>query len=620
MTTTVAPRAPRRLAAFGLLVATLLLAGCGARIDTLLTISADGQSGSRVITMTIDKADYDSDEVETTASEALELTSFTETEDQVQAVLTLTFTTLDEYRQKVTALLGESAQSSPPTVDVQLESSAVLQGARIEVWFTSPQRLVWLADGLVADGVVPEDSAWRIFDGGETKVAAADKEYDVRQPRIWLDEIVDNGFTDITMETTARDDGGWDRSVTYTTSVTTYERAKDALDSFFTTAVPAGGAVDGPVTDLLRATWTVTFTAADEAALVAATNQALGTQDAQFAITEDVDAAEPSTRRISVLDFATCTAICSPGTEVQSDVTLPASMGGLDGWSVGARENEDGTTAIEQRFGETPEPLVLERHVPFTSIDVHTVLGRSGDLELTVTYVLPTAQTVDAYAQRLDPGESGSFSTSTEGDSTTYVATLRADDAEELDEILGTYLPGSEIELDDESSLFSIDKDVRVLIDLEDVAPHGVTERAEHRLSLPSGYTAEAKRAFWGPSDAKVDGTTVTWPLTAGTGSSDTVVDVVAVPVTLDLGGRAMAGLIVLGVIAVVLLAAGTFAFIRRATVVPLVRRMAARTAAAARATADVAGAQPVTSQEGVSATAPHPGAATREFTEADLV
>ena len=64
MTTTVPTRAPRRLAAIGLLVTTLLLAGCGARIDTLLTIGADGQSGSRVITLTLDKADYDRDDVD----------------------------------------------------------------------------------------------------------------------------------------------------------------------------------------------------------------------------------------------------------------------------------------------------------------------------------------------------------------------------------------------------------------------------------------------------------------------------------------------------------------------------------------------------------------------------
>lgn len=631
MTTTVPTRAPRRLAAFGLLVTTLLLAGCGARIDTLLTIGADGQSGSRVITLTLDKADYDRDDVDATPSdveaslrkhlpEQLTLTSYTETDDEVQAVLTLSFATLDEYRQKVTALLGEAAQNSPPTLDVQLESSTVLHGAKIEESFTSKELLGWLADGLVADGVVPESYAWRTFTDGTTKVTAADKPYEVNYPRISLDEIDDNGFTAVTMETTPRDDGGWDRSITYVTSVATYERAKGTLDTFFTTAVPDGGAVDGPVTDLLDATWTVTFTAADEAALVAATNQALASQDAQLALTETVDDANPATRQISVLDFATCTSICSPGTTMQSTVTLPASMQGLQGvelpWSANARQNDDGTTTIEQRFSETPEPLVLERRVPFTSIDVHTVLGRGGDVEQTITYVLPTAQAVDAYAGRLDPGENGSFSTSTDDDSTVYVATLRAGDAEALDEILGTYLPGSDIRVDDESTFFTIDKEMRVVVDLSDVAPHGVTEHAEHRLDLPSGYTAELKPSLWGASSASVDGTTVTWPLTVegSMGSQDGTLDVYASPINLELGGRALAGLVILGVIALLLVAAAVIVTVRRETVVPVVRRMVAQTAAAARANPTGTAAQPGT-PDGAGSVPAGPG-----FTEADLL
>lgn len=536
----------RLFAGIGLGLAVLLLAACGARIDTQLTIDAAGR-GSRVMTLTLDSldkvvggaaavdasilrhkpAEVDYSGLATGASDGTVTTTFT-----------VNFANPAEYTQKMVALLAASDQEWTQGNTFAVEQNQFVQGATIEESFDSHSALQWMFAGLLADGVVDPSNSSNMFEMGSTTVTYDGVAYKESSP-INFSKVVDRGFNKISMATAVQGKE-FSRSITYWLGdKAVYSSAKDVFDGFFA-EIQAKGATVVQDTEKVGVTWVVSLPADSAERLVELTNTALLSEEAAFKVTVGTVEGDPATSSVSVVDYADCTAICSPNApKIDESLAVPANYTSVSG----TQKSDDGAMVFPMSSADAVQ--LFHAVYSFTSVTTAMTVGMTGDIAWSGKFTAANddvAALGDGFKSLLAvPDHPDQLSVTTVDGHTVYTVTINGADpkkfaaafrawtGQETPVLTVTDLPGANV--------FSVKK--RITGDLgfsPVVASHLPAGDVEHSVALPFAQSFDTKSGVV-PASAVSDGSRLTLKgqsaAFSATASGTTLVGLVAAAVLL---------------------------------------------------------------------------------------
>jgi hypothetical protein len=376
-------RSLRRAAAIvltGVLVAALT--ACGARIDTVLNI-ADNGSGTRQMTLTLSNSDRD--EYVTGGNAALdtsirkhlppELTysGLTQDDENVVAVFTLDFSSVDEYRKKASAILFATGQTDVPEIDIRVEDTLFSKGFSVAENLRSSDLLAWLEPGLLADGVIASSAEGNVTETGATTLKIRGESLDESEP-IQHTAMIDLGMESVSMQTRLNDVTSIERVIAYSMPTAAYRTHADEVDSFLANATPGGATLTAGPATAGSTTWTMAITAAPEE-LAAATSQALGGAEVTFSLVQALGTADPRIT-LQASGSAQCGTLCSPDADPIGDTLIvPAS------WAAGSEdlvyEGDQQGDGWHYDLGDTYD-VGFERPLGVTAADITTTVDLDG--------------------------------------------------------------------------------------------------------------------------------------------------------------------------------------------------------------------------------------------------
>ena len=174
----------KMLFAVSAVVVTLLLTGCGARLDTFMTMDTSFY-GKRVITAELSKDDvaqYVSGGVsalDRTVTDSLpdELSlKMSENDSEYIYTFTLNFNGLDDYRSKVQDIIAISEPDFKAEITFDNSDTIFKHGFFFEENFTSEKLLGWAADAVEKAGICSSGSS-NFFETGNNTVSFCGTEY-----------------------------------------------------------------------------------------------------------------------------------------------------------------------------------------------------------------------------------------------------------------------------------------------------------------------------------------------------------------------------------------------------------------------------------------------------------
>lgn len=433
-----APRSSRTSAlALMALVLTMVLTACGVKIDTSLEVERSG-AGQRVMTLTLPASDFEhlvggleaaDASIRRHLPEEAEFSGFT-TDDEGAAVSTVTisFDSPRDYLRKAQAILAAGDVTWDPASEFTVEDSRFVKGIDVNEAFSSVDLLTWMFDGLVADGVLAEDRSSNAWEYGDTTVTYDGVTYESLRP-IRLTEVSDNGFTEVTMQTTV-DDSGLTRKIEYFLADKATHRANSELyDEFFTELEEAGFTV-ATSDQQVGTVWNATVHTDSPEELVRATNAALLSEDSVFTVTQTGAENRPLRTVTSLSDHTTCTAVCALEAEpVRDYLRIPGGGELLSNQQVVGG-------LIEVAMAEGPIPVRLAYTHPLGSVATTLEAADNGSYTWQARLEVPAstqAAVGEALTEFLEPADGvGQLAVEAGGDDAdaTYVVTVAGDDAE----------------------------------------------------------------------------------------------------------------------------------------------------------------------------------------------
>lgn len=258
------------------LLMTLLLPGCGAKVSTVLTINSnDGFSGQRVITCVTAKSDVEENfkggvkKIDAIFADSCpaEL-SYAKTEDADNYIYTLklSFSSLDDYKQKVQQIVGKEVN-----VNFSTPNTVFANGVALSEDFNSTDLLGWFRK--VAEEEELIDDANNLWEISDTNVILNGKEYS-SGGNIDVNDVIYNPLDRIVINTTVNSNGSFKRIIKYFIPSSTYDEKANAIRSFMEDIVPTGA--KGTWTpDTYGQTFTLMFNAKDANELMKKTGEAL---------------------------------------------------------------------------------------------------------------------------------------------------------------------------------------------------------------------------------------------------------------------------------------------------------------------------------------------------------
>lgn len=342
---------------------------------------------------------------------------------------TLDFATPDEYEKKAKALLA-AGWNTGADVEFMIADSFLLKGVSLTETYTSYGLLKWMFDGLVADGIVAQSDAGNAYEIGSSTLTI-DGTSTSQSGSFNFSNVVDNGFDSVFMETDISDPDNITRTITYYAGAAPIELYKE----YFDTARPAGAELD----EVADGAWTMSFSG-DENEVSAFTDEALDSSGSKLVITSSPGETDPATATITVVDEASCDALCSPGGGRFVD-TLSAT-GGYAPASV-----EVGLSA--------GEPVSFQLSPPITSATTQVSFGLFGEVTATTRFVVDNDSinaVGDGFTQLFTPSkDAGSLTVDRGEKETTFTATVRAASVEALAPLLAEWAPGSSVTVSPQS-------------------------------------------------------------------------------------------------------------------------------------------------------------------------
>lgn len=500
----------------------LVLAACGAVINTTLVIEKDG-SGARTITATLSASDLEqyvtggTDSIVATINQTLPADmTFEGVADGLDGAkvftFTITFSSPEDYEEKVVRILGAGGVVDVETsVDIVIADSVFRRGLDVSENFTSQDLLKWLINALVANGTVSNDNASNITEPGTTAVRVDGVDFETLE-RVSYSDIQDFGARGVVITTEGLPGDLFTRTVTYDISRETLAHDSDGYQAFFDAATPEGGEfVPASGSDTL---WTIVFPAVSAEELDELTDAALLSSSSEFRVSSKADPQMPGSIITTVVDRIDCRAVCAEGATVEQAVVTPA------GWTsnVPSAVTEDGTLAWT--VSGTDEPMEFHHRVPFESITVTADIGHDSESSISFDFVLESEH-VDAVGAEIEaaltPAASiGTLTKDSSDDATTYHVVLTGKTPQRLAGVLGEYVPSSNVSTHDLSApalsrAFSADLYLQLPEQWVAASP---ADGVKYVVHVRGGVSIDDASDL--PPGASIDGGTVTFTADAG--------------------------------------------------------------------------------------------------------
>lgn len=273
-------------------------AGCGATVDTEMTVDADF-SGSRVITLTIATDDLEyitggfaalDTVVKDNLPEQLTYASADVTDGKAMT-FTLAFTDVEDYRTKVAALIAAGTTQEEkddndvlvPEVVYDRNESVFKKGVLFEENFTSVDLLDWLREALRTTGIVTESESYWYETG--TNTLKLEEWEDSTSGSFSLNDQDNSCLSSCEVTTEVSIDNQFVRTIVFTADSDTVQELADKdciLKDYFAALAPEGceyaAVEDEDEYEYYEYTYTFTIRTADAADLVAKTNAILQTE------------------------------------------------------------------------------------------------------------------------------------------------------------------------------------------------------------------------------------------------------------------------------------------------------------------------------------------------------
>src|SRR5699024_6731542 len=336
---------PRWKAFLAATLAMIVLVGCGARIDTVLTVEKD-ESGTREMHLTLSESDFEEyvegsvDDLEAVIKEnlpeQLEVSDITTDDGDLKATFTLEFDSPEDYLEKVSALVDDTELQA----DISVPDTLFVQGVVVEESFTSDELLEWLVIALEDEGLVDSDAASDALDNSGDKELKFGDETEAAHEPFQVSNVQDRGLALVEMETSLLEPGSCSRISRYSMSSEVYEEDPEEVDAFFEAIVPVGGDLEQSSGDPI--TWTVEFAADDADGLAAKTAPALDSDAVEFSVEQDSSGAQVHT---TIVNMADCVNMCSEDAPTITDTLRVPAHWEFDGY---AEPDQDHQVVMEE--------------------------------------------------------------------------------------------------------------------------------------------------------------------------------------------------------------------------------------------------------------------------------
>ncbi len=224
---------------FVTLIILLCGTGCGAEISTSLNID-NNFSGTRVMTCVVSKSDAEEsfqggiagvDEIINQRRPESLTCERTEDESSVTYILTLAFSSFEDYKAKVEALLGRTSE-----MVFQQPDSVFSSGISLTEDFDSRDLLGWFKAAVEENNLISDIS--NLWELSGTKVVYAGEEISTNGT-IKFDRIQSNPITGIQIETTGTD-ALMERKIFFDMPTQARDNKKDEVDAYMASLIPEG--------------------------------------------------------------------------------------------------------------------------------------------------------------------------------------------------------------------------------------------------------------------------------------------------------------------------------------------------------------------------------------------
>ena len=466
-----------------LVFAVLALSGCGARIDTSMTVAHDG-SGSRVMNLTLSASNVQyvnggAEAINASVNKRLPpqiaYSGAMQDANGITAIFTITFTSPADYTAKVKAILGAGSEDDVRFVIVE---SPLVNGTSLQEYYSSATLLKWMFDGLVEDGVISQGNASSAYELGTTTLSVDGKSTS-QSSYIRYDNLVDNRFHSVRMQTIVDEQ-------TYTRTITLeppFSTNKFDYKKFLTDNAPPGS----EVSTVSGSEWTVRFTG-DENQIATATRAVFLAKKTQFSVTDRVPPDDPTRVIRTITDTVDCRYLCSYQNPTVTDTVLFGPHHSTSELTV--------DTSLDKSYEVSYLP-------PVESVDINLKFGFFGDVTATVDIAVLNREVdrvPDGFDQLFRPDPLIGTLTSTRGDqATTFTVVIKGKDFDSFVTAYQSWVPGSRMWVDQLSASGLLSKDQGYVIDpglSSIVHGHGVSNHVKMIVSLPVGYSVEGQEAL----------------------------------------------------------------------------------------------------------------------------
>lgn len=520
-TTTCATR--RRLSWTAMAVGLVLLftaAGCGATVDTVLTLNTDG-SGVRKFTATVLKDDLAKVVGGATAVDALvkqnkpaELSYGGVTTNAAGTAVfsfSVEFADSKQYQTKIIAILGAGGVVKDGDLLVMgTYGSPFKTGTEVQENFSSLDLLAWLTNAMIDAGQVQESDRGQVLTTGTNSIVIGGVPHQV-YGNIDYSNVQSFSLRGLRVTTDGVGTATLTRTIVFDLAPEAYAHDPKGFDDFFTKATPSGGKLTKPASG--ESLWTMTFSASTPADLAKATNQALSSQATEFSVTSEADSQSPLMVTTTVTDKVECPAICAQDARVQSMVVVPT------GWQTERAQPVDGKQVIDTTGGQ---PVTLSRSASVGLVSIKAQLARGSTNTAIVALSLPAADDAligTGFKAAIAAHAGGRPIAVAKGAGTvTYSVSLTADSPQALstaiDQLLADEHKSGVASLwinEGDSSMSKKSIAVGALFDLSRswVAAWKPTKGATYSVTLPTGPTLDTTSQL--PTGATVSGNVVTF-------------------------------------------------------------------------------------------------------------
>lgn len=432
--------------------------------------------------------------------EMLSFEGIQQREEGYSATFTMAFENLDDYRNKINALLEVSeVPASDRDLNIEIDEQQLVSTLSFQESFYNDDLMGWAAEALIREEIVSgtatvltsNGSATVVFDGEEVDTSTS-------LPRMNFTLTTDHRFADLGLNMDFIESGEFQITVNYLVSAESADVQNRFLDEQIaqlndldglTEPVADSGAVDpAPSSSENRS---ISLQLATPEAVSAGIKLLLAQEDATFEAKEASDTDSPDVITQFIGTNWVCEAICDPNNlqQLDGETTYP------EHWDLTEKRRDDGEFFVE-----------FNRGMPLQEMTAATRLTFNGSMEQSFEFVVDNAAQEgheDTVAERFaPPPNTGSFHTATQGSMTVYTTTFQAENAHELTNMINAYLEDKGVDTlasIEHEPLTGIWSSYELQVDLSpiwEVATGGVADTTVFSVELPamhSGHTDDAE-------------------------------------------------------------------------------------------------------------------------------